>query len=235
MLRDPLALPVAREVLTHAGGGCRADGLLRVLQRDRAQAGGEDERWRIGGRAAVLEQEVAELKKRKADSDDHDPLQEVFADIPEDAEGEMDIGFVEVIKLTDKWIAEVKEEMIADEGFDDEDAEAAWDDVHGGALPAEAVREARSEEVGFMQHRGIWEVVPVTLCWKLTGKGPVSVRWVDTNKGSEAEMNIRSRLMARDFKGGDKGRDDLFAETPPLEAKRMLFSRAATRRRDGRQ
>ena len=39
--------------------------------------------------------------------------------------------------------------------------------------------------------------------------------------------------MARDFKGADKDRDDLFAETPPLEAKRILFSRAVTRRHDG--
>ena len=39
--------------------------------------------------------------------------------------------------------------------------------------------------------------------------------------------------MARDFKGGDKDRDDLFAGSPPLEAKRMIISRAATRRRDG--
>jgi hypothetical protein len=30
-------------------------------------------------------------------------------------------------------------------------------------------------------------------------------------------------MAARDFKGGDKDRDDLFAETPPLEAKRMLM------------
>ena len=34
--------------------------------------------------------------------------------------------------------------------------------------------------------------------------------------------------------GGDKGRDDLFAGSPPLEAKRMLLSRAATKRGDGR-
>lgn len=39
---------------------------------------------------------------------------------------------------------------------------------------------------------------------------------------------VRSRLVARDFKGGDRGRDDLFAATPPLEAKRLLLSRAAT-------
>ena len=39
--------------------------------------------------------------------------------------------------------------------------------------------------------------------------------------------------VVRDFKGGDKDRDDLFAETPPLEAKRILMSRAATRNKSG--
>ena len=44
------------------------------------------------------------------------------------------------------------------------------------------------------------------------------------------EVLVKSRLVARDFKRGDKGREDLFAETPPLEALRLLFSWAATRR-----
>eukprot|EP00973_Karenia_brevis_P055299 7688611-Karenia_brevis.AAC.1 len=44
--------------------------------------------------------------------------------------------------------------------------------------------------------------------------------------------DIRCRMVAKDYKGKDKHRDDLFAETPPLEAKRMLMSRAVTRRRD---
>eukprot|EP00973_Karenia_brevis_P077974 10832168-Karenia_brevis.AAC.1 len=41
-------------------------------------------------------------------------------------------------------------------------------------------------------------------------------------------------MVAKNYKGGDKGRDDLFAETPPLEAKRLLMSRAMTKRTDGR-
>mgnify|MGYP000267371291 CR=1 FL=1 len=79
-----------------------------------------------------------------------------------------------------------------------------------------------------MANRGIWSVVPIGMSWALTGKGPVSVRWVDQNKGGEGAMEVRCRLVARDFKGKDKDRDDLFAATPPLEAKRMLLSRAAT-------
>ena len=47
-------------------------------------------------------------------------------------------------------------------------------------------------------------------------------------------MLVRSRLVARDFKGSDRDRDDLLAETPPLEAMRVLCSRAATVRKDGK-
>ena len=86
-----------------------------------------------------------------------------------------------------------------------------------------------------MQDRKKWTVKPVQECWDRTGKDPVSTRWVDTNKGGAEAMEVRSRMVARDFKGSDKDRDDLFAETPPLEGKRMLLSRAATRRRDGRR
>eukprot|EP00973_Karenia_brevis_P074495 10351802-Karenia_brevis.AAC.1 len=48
-------------------------------------------------------------------------------------------------------------------------------------------------------------------------------------------MEVRSRMVARHFKGGYRDRDDLFAEAPPLEAKRMLMSRATSRRHDGRR
>eukprot|EP00973_Karenia_brevis_P074739 10386757-Karenia_brevis.AAC.1 len=62
------------------------------------------------------------------------------------------------------------------------------------------------------------------------------MRWVDTDKGfMRGEYDVGCRMAAKDVKGGDKHRDDLFAEAPPLEAKRMLMSRAVTRRRDGRK
>eukprot|EP00973_Karenia_brevis_P030495 4205315-Karenia_brevis.AAC.1 len=61
------------------------------------------------------------------------------------------------------------------------------------------------------------------------------MRWVDTNKSHmKGKYDVRSRMVAKNYKGGDKGRDDLFAETPPLEAKRLLMSRAVTKRTDGR-
>ena len=44
---------------------------------------------------------------------------------------------------------------------------------------------------------------------------------------------IKGRIVAKDFNKGEKDRDDLFAETLPLEARRVLVSRASTRRTDG--
>eukprot|EP00973_Karenia_brevis_P024491 3378904-Karenia_brevis.AAC.1 len=81
----------------------------------------------------------------------------------------------------------------------------------------------------------IWELRRVEECWAVTGKAPIAMRWVGTNKAHmKGKFEVRSRMVARNFKGGDKDRDDLFAETPALEAKRLLMSRALTSRKDGR-
>ena len=106
------------------------------------------------------------------------------------------------------------------------DDEWAWDDVRGGSLDHEEVRKARREEVDYMKEKGLWEVVP--RC-RASGQKIVSVKWVDTNKGTDEQPMIRSRLVARDFREADKDREDLFAATPPWELKRLLMSQAANR------
>ena len=113
--------------------------------------------------------------------------------------------------------------------------EGAWDHVRGGDLPWELVKAANMEGVKFMISKGLWEFRPVKECWDRKGKPPTSIRWVDTDKGNGETWETRSRLVALDFKGGDKDRGFLFADTPPLEAVRMLFSKAATRRRGRRR
>ena len=101
---------------------------------------------------------------------------------------------------------------------------AYWDDVRGGWLDMAKVREARMEEVTFMRKEHLWDAVPRS---QADGHRIVSVRWVDTNKGTADKPEIRSRLVARDFNGGwDKDREDLFAATPPWELKRLLLSMA---------
>jgi len=125
---------------------------------------------------------------------------------------EMSIG--QVMCLVDQWVCKIEEAMQDLESSDHEDNQwiEAWDDVHGGELPIKEVEAARKEEVGYMQSRSIWREVPIQDCWDKTGKDPVSVRWVDVNKGGEDRMEVRSRLVARDFKGGDKDRDDLLRQ-----------------------
>merc|ERR1711884_868683 len=56
--------------------------------------------------------------------------------------------------------------------------------------------------------------------------GVIQVRWIDINKGDEGNPNIRSRLVAKDFK--TESIPELFAGTPPLEAMRVICSEAAT-------
>ena len=62
------------------------------------------------------------------------------------------------------------------------------------------------------------------------GVEAIPSRWVDINKGDQFDPDYRSRWVGREFKGGDKDRDDLFAATPPLEAKRSLIAMASCQR-----
>ena len=44
--------------------------------------------------------------------------------------------------------------------------------------------------------------MPIEECWKETGKAPVGVRWVDTNKGDKENPEYKRRLVANEIKGG---------------------------------
>ncbi len=55
------------------------------------------------------------------------------------------------------------------------------------------------------------------------------MRWVDINKGDEANPDYRSRLVAKEFK--TDVRPDLYAATPPSECLRLIVSRLASNRR----
>jgi hypothetical protein len=156
--------------------------------------------------------------------------------------GEVRVDIGEAKVEIDNWVCEIKAAVVQQE--EEEKAEDAeneyYEDFTEEGIPNYSsqdlshheVCEARGEEMEFLKEKGVWCERSVRECWEKTGKAPVSVRWVDVRKGSG---EVRSRLVARDFKGGEKGRDDLFAATPPLEGKRLLVSRAVTRRKDGRK
>ncbi len=76
------------------------------------------------------------------------------------------------------------------------------------------------------QTKGVYVKRSVEECYAKTGRQPISIRWIDTNKGDKAKPDYHSRLVARQLGGGAEF--DLFAGTPPLEAKKRLFSMAAS-------
>ena len=111
----------------------------------------------------------------------------------------------------------------------------AWDDVTGVELDPKKVEKARREEIEYYNSMQVYDRVPIQECWRVTGKGPIGVRWIDTDKGkgvAEKEKH-RSRLVAQQFNTGPA--DDMFAATPPTETLKMVISEAATGRGRGRK
>jgi hypothetical protein len=102
-----------------------------------------------------------------------------------------------------------------------------WDENSGEVLPPNLTQAARREELTFMRDWGVWEVVPISECVRVSGKQPLGGRWVDVNKGDRDRPDVRSRYVAKDFAGGQKS-DEFFAATPPLEALRLLLSHVAS-------
>ena len=92
----------------------------------------------------------------------------------------------------------------------------AMDDVRGGKLSLQKVIDARVDEMAFIKKRKVYIYSTYEEAFRVTGKRPLGVRWVDTDKGDR----IRSRLCAQEFRR--KWEEAIFAGTPPLEALRIL-------------
>ena len=73
----------------------------------------------------------------------------------------------------------------------------------------------------------MYEKVKEEECWEKTGRAPIRVRYLDINRGDEKNKEYRSRFVVQEIKRDN--REDLFAATPPLEAKKLLFSLAMCR------
>ena len=80
------------------------------------------------------------------------------------------------------------------------------------------VLEARMRELAYFQEKGVWIKVPRSEARRVTGKPPITVRWVDVNKGDDILPRYRSRLVARQLKACDLSGGNFFAPAPPLEA-----------------
>jgi hypothetical protein len=100
------------------------------------------------------------------------------------------------------------------------------DDITGQPLDPELCRIARKAELDYFRSKSVWSLRPIKEAWRLTGRPPISVRWVEVNKGDDNNPKYRSRLVAREIRMA--GEDAIFAPTPPLESLRMVLSYGTT-------
>ena len=107
--------------------------------------------------------------------------------------------------------------------------EYAEDDQSGGELIPELVKEARKSEIDYFRSMEVYDKFAIQECLDVTGCDPISVRWVDINKGDSLCPNYRSRLVAREFNTSDK--PEWYAATPPGETLRIMLSKLASDRK----
>ena len=100
------------------------------------------------------------------------------------------------------------------------------DAITGQLLRPELVREARRKELEYFVSKNVWDIVARGEAVKCQGKPPITVKWVDVNKGDDDHPEYRSRLVAREIRR--HGEDSIFAPTPPLESLRCILSLATT-------
>ena len=100
------------------------------------------------------------------------------------------------------------------------------DSITGQPLNTDLVHAARKKELEYFAAKRVWRKVPRADAMRLQGKPPITVKWIDVNKGDDENHNYRSRLVAREVRKPWEA--SVFAPTPPLEALRSILSIAAT-------
>ena len=121
--------------------------------------------------------------------------------------------------------AEIERQMRGpDQGY----SGAYRDDLTGQVLRDDLVKVARAAELAYFNSKKVWRKVPRSTAKAVSGRAPISVRWVDVNKGDDLHPNYRSRLVARQLKATDTSGKSYFAPAPPLEALRTVISMAAS-------
>ncbi len=89
-----------------------------------------------------------------------------------------------------------------------------WGEYSGVQLDTAGATEARREEILEVHKHEVYKKVPLAVCYEVTGKRPIGVRWIDANKGDTLHHELRFRIVAKEIK--QDHRLDLFLVTPPL-------------------
>ena len=158
-------------------------------------------------------------EKRKRESDDHGDQDDHRE---EGQRGQPDVGEsgspadMDIVPVACEEEIDLGDEDIREEYFR-RGAVQATDDVTGKPLDARMVRAAREDEMAELARLKVYDEVDLAECWHLTGRPPITAKWIDTNKGDDASPKYRSRFVARQIRHrhGRSEREDLFAATPP--------------------
>ena len=92
-------------------------------------------------------------------------------------------------------------------------------------LPMGHVKIAMQEELAYFCDK-VWEAVPLAEAQADTEGKIIGSRWVNCNKNDVNDPDVRCRLVAQEV--NLQAESSFYAATPPLEAKRFLFSQWAT-------
>ena len=65
-----------------------------------------------------------------------------------------------------------------------------FDDLTKQELSAPLVKAARKKELEYFESKGVWKKVPIQEAWKVSGRPPITVRWVDVNKGDDQHPDM---------------------------------------------
>ena len=62
------------------------------------------------------------------------------------------------------------------------------------------------KELDYFHSKGVWDMRRIQEAWSKTGRPPISVRWVDVNRGDDEYPSYRSRLVAREIRMAGEGK-----------------------------
>ena len=107
----------------------------------------------------------------------------------------------------------------------DEELQEEWeaeDDVKGGPLDPHEVKNACKKEIKYLWDMEVYEYSTEAEARARTGRKPIGLKRIDTNKGSAEAPRYRSRLVCTEVR--HKGVEPIFSATLPLETPRVLLS-----------
>ena len=99
------------------------------------------------------------------------------------------------------------------------------DEYTGEVLPEPEVHSALIDELEYFA-KHVFVAIPAEEAKADPDGKLIGTRWVNCNKGDVENPDVRCRLVAQEV--AQEADVNFYAATPPLEAKRLLFSQWAT-------